>query len=153
MPDRLSDVINVKDWGRLTGDGHHNDTTAIQTLSITACPPGAARPQAQSVFFHQGGIGSGLSLSVRPIRRMESNLIGASRLAVQVDGNVNGFIISQGASTYDNLTRIENLYIFNNNTTAGTGAVRVTGTAISIKSCQCGGMVDRRVGGQWRDDY
>src|SRR5262245_46793798 len=54
MPDRLLDVINVKDWGA-KGDGTTDDYTAIQ-LAINKCITlDGMTPRGGTVFFPSGG--------------------------------------------------------------------------------------------------
>jgi hypothetical protein len=140
MPDRLSDVINVKDWGAI-GDNSHNDSSAIQNAIDYCISRGGGK-----VFFPPGayalGVGNFLSVgSSNPNARVE--LIGSGRdYGAMISGNYSsGFLISQGSGAYDNLQRLEGISIFNASTASGTGAIKVTGTGVSIYSSYMSGMV------------
>ena len=54
MPDRLSDVINVKDWGAV-GNRATNDTRAVQAaIDYCMSTAGGTKPAGGKVFFPPG---------------------------------------------------------------------------------------------------
>src|SRR5215472_6832938 len=135
MPDRLSDVINVKDWGAV-GDNLTNDATAIQNAINYCISRGGG-----TVFFPSGNyvvrsglvVGSGSDLGVR--------LVGSGKGNTYIVAlSLSGFVISKGGQTYDNLERIEGLGVVNQNTTVGTGAIKLTRDHTSVMDLHIQGM-------------
>jgi hypothetical protein len=135
MPDRLSDVINVKDWGAV-GNNLTNDATAIQNAINYCISRGGG-----TVFFPSGNyvvrsglvVGSGSDLGVR--------LVGSGKGNTYIfAGSLSGFVISKGGQTYDNLERIEGLGVVNQNTTVGTGAIKLTRDHTSVMDLHIKGM-------------
>jgi hypothetical protein len=138
MPDRLSDVINVKDWGA-AGDGR-DDHVAIQAAIDYCISRGGGK-----VFFPPGryALGTNNFLSVGSSSadaRVE--LIGNGQiLSTSIEGNYAGFLVSKGTRTYDNIQRLDGMSIINANATVGSGAIKVTGSNIGIRNCYLQGMV------------
>jgi hypothetical protein len=128
MPDRLSDVINVKDWGAL--GRHSNDTTAIQNAINYAISTGGGK-----VFFPPGTyhvnnlpIGSNSDVGVQ--------LIGSGKDASYLFGQSrSGYVLSKGGQTFDNIERIEGLQV------VGANAIQVTRTGVTIVDCRVGGFI------------
>jgi hypothetical protein len=56
-------------------------------------------------------------------------------------GTYNGFLVSKGNNTYDNLQGWEGIDVINGDTTPGAGCIKVTGTRVRIKNCYMQGMV------------
>ena len=144
MPDRLSDIINVKDWGA-KGDGVNDDTAAIQNaINYCISTAGGTKQPGGKVFFPAGryAITNGSYLYVgSPNPNARVTLIGSGQqFGCTISGNYNGFLISQGTQPYDNLQCFEGIDVINGNTTPGSGAIKVTGTAVGIRNAQLQGM-------------
>jgi hypothetical protein len=127
MPDRLSDIINVKDWGAL--GKRSNDTTAIQNAINHAISKGGGK-----VFFPPGiyyvnnlTIGSNSDVGVQLIGsgKDASYLLSQSR---------SGYTLSRGGQPFDNIERIEGLQVI------GPNAIQVTRTGVTIIDCRVGGF-------------
>lgn len=138
MPDRLSDVKNVKDFGAV-GDGLANDTTAIQaavnwTSSLNRgtifFPPGTYKVTAPITFNDTGA----LNICFR----------GAGQGVSVISGfNVSGYVLDRTNVTPSNQAQvvIEKLSVTNTNTTAGTGCIRLGSTDCgAIRDCIIGGI-------------
>jgi hypothetical protein len=100
MPDRLSDIINVKDWGAV-GNGRADDQSAIQSAIDEAIRRGGGR-----VFFPPGNyrLNSPGSLTVGSSNpKIRVDLIGSGKTISQISGNTSGALISRGSEAYDNL--------------------------------------------------
>jgi Pectate lyase superfamily protein len=108
MPERLSDIINVKDWGA-KGDDSADDRPAIQSAIAEAIRRGGGR-----VLFPPGTYAlksSPYNLSVgseNPSIRVELTGIGPLSW-IKGQNGPGTFLISKGASTYDNLARMDGL--------------------------------------------
>jgi hypothetical protein len=101
MPDRLSDVFNVKDWGAI-GDNINNDGPPIQA-AISACQSqGGGR-----VFFPPGiyNVTGGAITCGSTNSAIRVDLVGASFGATLLQAT-----ISKGSSnTFDNIGRVEGM--------------------------------------------
>src|SRR5262249_2311261 len=123
MPDPLSDIINVKDWGAL-GDG--SDCTSQLQAAIDYClSTTGGKPAGGKIFFPSGlyVIDSGLVVgSANPNARVM--LVGSGAQAgCKLQGSVNGFLISKGGQKYDALQRLESIDLYNQGSAVGTGCV------------------------------
>jgi hypothetical protein len=104
MPDRLLDVLNVKDWGAL-GNGRHNDAPNINAAIQYAITKGGGR-----IFFPNGNYNLGSAIyGGHPSLTASVQLIGAGRLASTFTG-VNT-IVGAKPGENDCLERIENLKV------------------------------------------
>jgi hypothetical protein len=117
MPDRLSDVINIKDWGAL-GDNSHNDAPNIQA-AIDYC----ASHGGGTIYFPSGTYKCNSTLEVGSAQDVGIILRGASRESTSVQS-----FISKGSRTFDNIERAESI-TFN-----GLRLTRPNASAISVHS-------------------
>jgi hypothetical protein len=131
MPDRLSDVVNVKDWGAL-GNHSNNDGPAIQA-AVNACisrgggkvflPPGTYLIDGPLVVGSDTAdvgvqlIGSGKDSCI---------LLGHPRYA---DPNNFGYTIIKGNHTYDSIERVEGM---------SHVSVKATRPGTSVVGCRIG---------------
>lgn len=125
MPDRLSDVINVKDYGA-TGDGVTGDTVAIQAAINAALLQGdtsLANNFGAIVFFPPGAYLSTAALTFGAGNASVS-LVGSGRRCTRIQGTFAGYIIDKPDNGLQNLDGIEGLTITNASTSASAGAVR-----------------------------
>src|SRR5215831_9266749 len=117
MPDRLADVINVKDWGAI-GNGSNDDTAAIQAAISYALSTAGGKQAGGRVFFPCGSYKispPGLIVgSTNP--NADLILVGSGRnVGTLISGNINGWLISKGSnpSFYDNLVAFEDINLLN----------------------------------------
>jgi hypothetical protein len=134
MPDRLSDVINVKDWGAV---GNHvaNDSPKIQAAIDYCISKGGG-----TVFFPEGQysvtspfvVGSDSNPSIG-VKFLGTGKHGASIVVSHSysDPNNYGAVFSKGNKQYDCIERIESMSIW---------SCKVTRENVQIVSC--GGTVD-----------
>src|SRR5262249_19456509 len=116
MPDRLSDVINVKDWGAV-GNNAADDTAPIQAAIDRAISLGGGK-----VFFPAGSYRCNTPLIVGSNTDVGVQLVGAGK-----DCTALGFtFISKGANAFDNIERIDGL---------GAFSTRVTRAGVVITDC------------------
>jgi hypothetical protein len=134
MPDRLSDVINVKDWGAL-GRGA-NYTSQIQAAINYAIGPRVDGSTGGTVFFPPGAYKShNLTIGSNSVN---TGVIitgsGLSTLIVALDGA--GALFSAGGKTYDCLEQLSYCQI--QAPAAGSTVVFARPNAL-MKSVACGG--------------
>jgi hypothetical protein len=140
MPDRLSDVQNVKDWGAV-GNNSNNDTTAINNAIAYCVSQGGG-----TVFFPPGiyllkrGTGH---LTVGSSSDVGVQLIGSGKDCTWIlGGNTSGYVISRDGQTFDNIARIEAMLVGNGTgTTASTGAIQVTRNSVGLRDLRFGGFI------------
>jgi len=139
MPDRLSEIINVKDWGA-KGDAVTDDSASVQAAINYCISNGGGK-----VFFPLGYYKIGTPLTVGSSNpNVPVSLIGSgssSGLGTLLSTTASGFLISKGGATYDHIAYIEGFSIYNGNATLGSGCIKVTGTGIGIHDCYISGMV------------
>jgi len=130
MPDRLSDIVNVKDWGAL-GNNSTDDTTAIQNAINYCISRGGGK-----VFFPQGQYMIGRPLVVGSSNNVGVQLIGTGKFGSFIlprqgysDPNRFGSMISKGNQTYDNIECISGI---------GGISVKATRSGVSIIDCSTG---------------
>jgi hypothetical protein len=106
MPDRLSDVINVKDWGAV-GNGFKDDAPAINAAIQYCITRGGGT--GGKVFFPIGQYRLHRALVVgHDTYNVAVQLIGAGADAVTLaPSGVSGPAVSSGGKVYDCLDRIE----------------------------------------------
>ena len=153
MPDRLADVINVKDWGAI-GNGSNDDTAAIQAAISYALSTAGGKQAGGRVFFPCGSYKispPGLIVgSTNP--NADLLLVGSGRnVGTLISGNINGWLISKGSnpSFYDNLVAFEDINLVNGfamssrvpGTGVNTGCIKISGTVQTIKNSNMSGMV------------
>lgn len=103
LPDRLSDVINVKDWGA-KGDNSTNDTTSIQAAityamtngGVVFFPPGVYKTHNLTVGSSSANVGviiTGSGRGVTTISALDSS----------------GPVFSAGGQTFDCLQEVSNM--------------------------------------------
>jgi hypothetical protein len=149
MPERLSDTINVKDWGA-RGNNSANDAAAIQAaIDYALSTAGGTKPSGGIVFFPPGiyrtygtaiNVGSNSDPYAKVILRGSGGSDSMFSQNCKIDGNVNGYILSKGNRTYDALQRVERIDIGNGNTTPGSGCVKLTGNNVAVERGYMGGM-------------
>ena len=103
LPDRLSEVINVKDWGAV-GNGSADDSGPIQNAVTHAILQGGGK-----VFFPPGNyafVATGNLVVGNASLNSGVQLIGSSRGCTAIHCN-----ISKGGLLFDNLERIQDLTI------------------------------------------
>ena len=131
MPDRLSDVINVKDWGAI-GNNTNNDGPAIQA-AIDAC---IARGGGK-VFFPTGNYRiSGPLIVGSDTKDVGVQLIGTGKGASTfgthsgyTDPKNFGYLIIKGNHTYDCIEHIEGLSFI---------SAKCTRMGVAIVNCTIG---------------
>jgi Pectate lyase superfamily protein len=134
MPDRLNDVINVKDWGAL-GNGVHNDAPNIQAainycLSSGTSPSGTVKSPGGVVYFPPGMYKCNSALQVSSNYDVCVVLRGASREGTQILT-----YISKGAGAIDNISRVEHLACYSVKLTRpGASAISILG---SVDASEC----------------
>jgi len=131
MPDRLSDIVNVKDWG--ARGNNSDDTNAIQNAINYCISQGGGK-----VFFPIGAYLIRNPLVVGSNSDVGVQLIGGGKNATLIlaggsfsDRNGYGYLISKGNQTYDNLEHIE-----------GLGSISVKATRSGVSIYECSGQFD-----------
>jgi Pectate lyase superfamily protein len=165
MPDRLNDIFNVKDFGAL-GDGHTDDTDAINAAIDRAYSGGVVHPRNGAIILFPPGIyiiGKGnpgtvnLQLDRNPGGKSGKTSIiyrGCGRDASVLRGNFwNGNPINTPPQSgtpgfllicnfFDaQVSRIENLGIENTNTSSGSGALLVQLGPVQLINCRIKGVI------------
>ena len=92
MPDRLADIINVKDYGAV-GDGSKDDTAAIQAafdaaFGTAGSPHGTSAQLNKSVFFPAGVYKTTAPLTLSRIRA--GHIFGAGQWASKINNVTSG---------------------------------------------------------------
>jgi hypothetical protein len=134
MPDRLSEIKNVKDFGAV-GDGTTNDTTAIQNAvnwtttanrGVIFFPPGTYNITAPITYNYDGE----LSIIFRGVGRLS-----------KLTGNFAGYILDRSNNNPTSGVRVVEFLEISNSNAAG-GGVRMLGTVGGvIQNCQIGSFV------------
>jgi len=131
MPERLSDIINVKDWGA-KGNNLNDDTAAIQA-AIDYC---ININGGGKVFFPAGSYkitGSGLAVGHATIDT-GVQLIGSGMFATSLFSSVSGFTVSGGGRAKDCLECVSNMTVQNNSGIKSSGAIQLTRECASCAS-------------------
>jgi Pectate lyase superfamily protein len=138
-PVRLSETVNVKDWGAL-GNGSANDYPSIQAAIDFCIWSGGGK-----VYFPAGQykcITGDLVVGSNTDPDAFVQLIGGSGggFGSNADllGSSAGWLLSKGTKTYDLIQRVEGMGI---EAGAGGGAIKITGKAVQIRNCYLAGMV------------
>jgi Pectate lyase superfamily protein len=131
MPDRLSDTVNVKDWGALGTGGATDDTTKIQA-AIDYC---INTLQGGTVFFPPGTYNVSVLKVGSDTSTIGVRLVGSGKHGTVITGGPStpgplGFLISKYDRTYDNIECIEGLTI-RGKSTLGCGAIRITANTVN----------------------
>ena len=99
MPDRLGDVINVRDWGAV-GNGRTNDTAAIQAAINHAASKnyGGSGDGGGTVFFPPGRylVASPLQISSHSSIR----ILGSGKYNTAILGNFPGWVLTNQGHIY-----------------------------------------------------
>lgn len=134
MAVRLSDVINVKDWGA-TGDNSTDDRAAIQAAIDSCITTVNGAALGATVFFPPGSYKIGGPLTAGSNNDVGIRFLGSGRSSSQIttrggysDPNNYGYMLSRGAGTYDNIERVESL---------GGLSIKLTRTCASVVGCTC----------------
>lgn len=143
-PARLSDVVNVEDWGAV-GNAVTNDAAAIQS-AINYCM--STKPNGSKggmVFFPPGQYNLGTTPLVvgSSDSTISLSLIGCGgnpAANTSLVCTVADYVVSQGVQTYDNLIRFQGIGITNNSTSASSGCIKITGTCVYIQGVSLAGM-------------
>src|SRR5262249_16470379 len=138
MPDRLGDVINVKDWGAV-GDGSRDDTAAIQAAIDHAVGLGSTGAYGGTVFFPVGVYH--ITESITVTSQSSLRLIGSGKQSSILSGKTSGYFLyfpaQKGGGGPNAISHIEGLGIKNYSTAAGSGGIYVgyNDKAFSIVDC------------------
>lgn len=129
LPQRLSDVVNVRDWGAV-GNGSTPDTQAIQN-AIDFCisqgggtlyfPPGVYVCRPTALQFGTNNPAE----KTRGIQILGNG--GGSYDNTVIDSQGPLWAVSKGSRTYDLITRVEGISVL------GSGGIRVEGSGVIIK--------------------
>jgi len=137
LPDRLSDVQNVKDWGAL-GRGSHDDTSAIQGAIDHCIKQGTDGHYGGTVFFPPGKYKvSSLAVGTNDAAysRAGVRIVGSGRECTVIEPHAANWAISSGGRTYECIETIENIQL-----NAGRlGSIQITGSNIRIVSVRFNG--------------
>ena len=150
MPSRIGEIYNVKDFGAV-GNASTDDTVAIQA-AITA----ALNLQATSgltngatVFFPAGEyITTGPLYATNPGYEASITLAGEGPTASTIKGSFTGYTINKPDDGGVTFKVIRDLYILNQSTSLGSGAIRMDRASnCSIERCQIQGVNGVHLGG------
>lgn len=124
MPDRLHDVVNVKDFGAV-GDGSTNDTTAIQNAINSAAASGSTGGSAKNggvVFFPPGAYKVTSSLQ-NNVSGTNVELRGSGTYSTTIFGSLNNAYIidSNFGVTLGQFGVISDMFVYNSNAGSNTG--------------------------------
>ncbi len=154
MPDRLDDVINVKDFGA-TGNGSTNDRVAIQAALDYAFTNsvGVVSPTRGAVYFPPGTYLIDAALNLESIQG-QGRIYGAGT-ASSIIGDFAGFLLDNDANN-SNLVggSIEFLTLKNSSTAANSGCIRYSsGYGALISHCNIKGHIGVQLGKRDDLDY
>jgi len=141
MPDRLSDVVNVKDWGAL-GNGSANDAPAIQKAIDFAISRGGGKvvfPPGNYILSSPLEIGSN-TVDV-PVMLVGIGAYGQAGIGCSISYTGANFILSKGSRTNDCLAWVEGFNLANGSTSAGAGCVKLTRSLVGVRQCSINGNV------------
>jgi hypothetical protein len=148
MPDRLVDIINVKDFGA-DATGVSDSATAIQNAINAAMASGSVSArQGGMVFFPPGSYLVNGQLTAYAGSNTSVSLVGSGRGVSKLVGtNNSGFIVKGGTATFEEIMRVEGLSITNLSTTPGTGAASIIKLSTGdIVGCEFSGYIGLEVG-------
>ena len=136
MPNRLSDVQNVKDWGA-KGDGSTDDTSAIQS-AIDYC---VTNNSGGTVFFPSGkynfsSISGGTNTATYSTSGVR--LLGSGKECTFLNPSSGSWVIAANGRTYDCIESIEDLGTQGSVT---SGSIQVTRTNVNVGSCSVGSPI------------
>jgi hypothetical protein len=144
MPDRLGDIINVKDWGA-RGDGRTDDRPAIQAAIQHCMDSGGGRVVFPAGTYKLISAPGRLVVGGSSDGRVE--LVGCGQMATILYGKhgADTFLISALLDddvtwgTYDNIGRVEGLQlVYNGTAPTGSGSIKITGQTVAIKDVRFG---------------
>jgi len=129
MPDRLAEIINVKEFGAV-GDGSTNDTTAIQNAIQEAFNRGGGQVYFPGpARYRLGGVGFLTVGSNSTTARVD--LVGNGKSGTLIIGtSARTPIISKGVGTNDNIGRIQGLAVVN--ASGPPALIKIEGSAQSV---------------------
>jgi hypothetical protein len=138
MPTRLSERVNVKDWGAL-GNGSPDDAPKIQAAIDFALSKGGGRvefPSGNYALSSPLNVGSNTDPNVSVMlmglgANGQDSFSGTCTLTYTGPG----FIISKGSRTYDSIGYIEGLSMNNSSGALTAGCIKVTRTGVGIRGC------------------
>jgi len=133
LPDRLSEVVNVKDWGAV-GNRINNDTPKIQA-AIDYC---ININRGGKIFFPSGiYLVSNLAIGSNSVD-CGVQLIGSGQNSTKIVSTAAGFIASGGGRTFDCLEHISDLS-FSNTNNSPSGSIQLTRDNASVLNCNVDG--------------
>jgi hypothetical protein len=140
MPDRLSDIFNVKDYGA-KGDSSSDDTAAINAAIQAMYTKGGG------VFFPPGHyiVRSQINLAGRAATTGRIAGAGASATIIEGRGGdpsiLNDFVFNLDENNHNGVQEIADLAIWNSNTRIGSGALRFCQPGAVLRNVYLKGMI------------
>jgi Pectate lyase superfamily protein len=136
MPDRLSDVVNVLDWGADPTFGN-DSTTAIRNafaFMFRTYPTGSG-----TVYFPPGRYKVTSRIDIQGPTAWPGKICGAGRDSSVIEGTFGDVIINVDAA-HHGVSQISDLTIRNNSAVIGSGALRFSGVTYNIINVSLVGM-------------
>jgi hypothetical protein len=122
LPERLSDVVNVLDWGANPAKGAPgSDTTAVQNAIDYAISKGGGKIFFPTGEYNVDGLSIGTANSADQDKTIHILGSGSGTLITAASG----FVLSKGSRFYDLLERVEDIKIGASGTSPA-GAVKLT---------------------------
>src|SRR5215831_3583414 len=141
MPERLSDIVNVKDWGAV-GNGSTPDSAAIQAAIDYCSSTTGGKTAGGTVFFPPGqyfinarlSVGSNSAVPATGLAPAVS-LVGCGKQGAVLSGSMDDFMISKGVYAYDGIARVDGLGFMTAYNGASSGCLKVTRPGVLVNEC------------------